>query len=169
MSMLLSQSIPPSPFQGFKPILLTFISASSCEDKSPTWCNKEQRPWIYSLSLLCFQTFGLQFLSIYPRFLFLYDEFPVMWADIPSPFQATPDVLAQEDKQSPSSSRDSWYTCLDQPNGTATHSWLIVSKSGLDKIFGWYHSTYGHEFEQTLGSSEGQGSLRCCSPRSCKE
>ena len=27
----------------------------------------------------------------------------------------------------------------------------------------------GHEFEQTLGDGEGQGSLVCCSPCSCKE
>ena len=27
----------------------------------------------------------------------------------------------------------------------------------------------GHEFEQTLGDSEGQGSLECCSPWGCKE
>ena len=26
-----------------------------------------------------------------------------------------------------------------------------------------------HEFEQTLGNSEGQGSLVCCSPWGCKE
>ena len=28
----------------------------------------------------------------------------------------------------------------------------------------WHHQTNGHEFEQTLGDSEGQGSLACCSP-----
>ena len=27
----------------------------------------------------------------------------------------------------------------------------------------------GREFEQTLGDSEGQGSLVCCSPWSCKQ
>ena len=27
----------------------------------------------------------------------------------------------------------------------------------------------GHESEQTLGDSEGQGSLECCSPWGCKE
>ena len=26
------------------------------------------------------------------------------------------------------------------------------------------HQLNGHEFEQTLGDSEGQGSLACCSP-----
>ena len=32
----------------------------------------------------------------------------------------------------------------------------------------WHHSLNGHEFEQILGDSEGQGSLACCSPRGCK-
>ena len=27
-----------------------------------------------------------------------------------------------------------------------------------------HHQPSGHEFEQTLGGSEGQGSLACCSP-----
>ena len=38
-----------------------------------------------------------------------------------------------------------------------------------DEIIGWYHQLHGHEFEQTLGDSEGQGSLTCCSPRDHKE
>ena len=38
-----------------------------------------------------------------------------------------------------------------------------------DEIVGWYHQLYGYEFEQTLGDSEGQGSLECCSPWSRKE
>ena len=28
----------------------------------------------------------------------------------------------------------------------------------------WYHQLNGREFEQTLGDSEGQGSLACCRP-----
>ena len=28
----------------------------------------------------------------------------------------------------------------------------------------WHHQLNRHEFEQTLGDSEGQGSLACCSP-----
>ena len=38
-----------------------------------------------------------------------------------------------------------------------------------DEMVGWYHQLNGHEFEQTLGDGEGQGSLACCSPRCCKE
>ena len=30
-------------------------------------------------------------------------------------------------------------------------------------MVGGHHGLYGHEFEQTLGGSEGQGSLACCS------
>ena len=35
--------------------------------------------------------------------------------------------------------------------------------------FGWHHRLNEHEFEQTLGDGEGQGSLVCCSPWGCKE
>ena len=32
-----------------------------------------------------------------------------------------------------------------------------------------HHRLKGHEFEQTPGDGEEQGSLACCSPRGCKE
>ena len=32
-----------------------------------------------------------------------------------------------------------------------------------DEMVGWHHPLNGYEFEQTLGDSEGQGSLVCCS------
>ena len=32
------------------------------------------------------------------------------------------------------------------------------------EMVGWHHRLNGLEFEQTLGDSEGQGSLECCSP-----
>ena len=32
-----------------------------------------------------------------------------------------------------------------------------------DEMVGWHHWLNGHESEQTLGDSEGQGSLSCCS------
>ena len=38
-----------------------------------------------------------------------------------------------------------------------------------DEMVGWHHRLNGHEFEQTQGDSEGQGSLVCCSPWGCKE
>ena len=36
-------------------------------------------------------------------------------------------------------------------------------------MVGSYHRLSGHEFEQTPGDSEGEGSLVCCSPWGCKE
>ena len=38
-----------------------------------------------------------------------------------------------------------------------------------DKMVGWHLQFSGHEFEQTVGYSEGQGSLACCSPWGRKE
>ena len=38
-----------------------------------------------------------------------------------------------------------------------------------DEMIGWHHWFNGHEFEQTLGDSEGQGSLTHCSPWGHKE
>ena len=37
------------------------------------------------------------------------------------------------------------------------------------EMVGWHHQLNGHEFEQTLGDCEGQGSLAYCSPWSYKE
>ena len=38
-----------------------------------------------------------------------------------------------------------------------------------DEMVVWHHRLNGHEFEQTPGDSEGQGSLACYSPRGNKE
>ena len=38
-----------------------------------------------------------------------------------------------------------------------------------DEMVGWHHGLNGHEFEQTLGGSEGEGSLVCCNPWGRKE
>ena len=38
-----------------------------------------------------------------------------------------------------------------------------------DEMVGWHHRLKGHDFEQILEDSEGQGSLACCSPWGCKE
>ena len=39
----------------------------------------------------------------------------------------------------------------------------------VDEMVGWHYRFNGHEFEQTLGDSEGQGSLACCSLLGCKK
>ena len=36
-------------------------------------------------------------------------------------------------------------------------------------MVGWNHQFNGHACEQTLGDSEGQGSLAYCSAKGCKE
>ena len=38
-----------------------------------------------------------------------------------------------------------------------------------DEMVGWHHWLNGHEFVQTAGHGESQGSLACCSPWGCKE
>ena len=38
-----------------------------------------------------------------------------------------------------------------------------------DEMVGWHYRLNGHEFKQTLGDSEGQGSLVCYSPWGDKE
>ena len=38
-----------------------------------------------------------------------------------------------------------------------------------DETVGWHHRLNGHEFEQTPGVGDGQGSLACCSPWGRKE
>ena len=46
----------------------------------------------------------------------------------------------------------------------AEKDWRQEEKGATeDEMFGWHHRLIGHEFEQTLGDSEGQGSLVCSS------
>ena len=39
----------------------------------------------------------------------------------------------------------------------------------VDEMVGWHHQLSGHEFEQTLGDGDEQGSLVCCHPWGHKE
>ena len=39
----------------------------------------------------------------------------------------------------------------------------------MNEMVGWHHQPNGHEFGQTPGDDEAQGSLVCCSPRGRKE
>ena len=43
-----------------------------------------------------------------------------------------------------------------------------IQKHTADEMAGWYQLNE-HEFEQTSGNSESQGSLVCCSPWGCRE
>ena len=38
-----------------------------------------------------------------------------------------------------------------------------------DEMVEWHHQFVGHDFEHALGVGDGQGSLACCRPQSCKE
>ena len=38
-----------------------------------------------------------------------------------------------------------------------------------DEMVGWHHRLEGHEFEQSPGVGDGQGSLACFSQRGCKK
>ena len=38
-----------------------------------------------------------------------------------------------------------------------------------DEMVGWHHQLNEHEFKQSPGNSEGQGSLACCSPWGFKD
>ena len=60
----------------------------------------------------------------------------------------------------------SWLTGKDPD---ARIDWRQEKWATEDKMAGWHHQLNGHEFEQTLGDSEGQGSLACCSPWGHKE
>ena len=37
------------------------------------------------------------------------------------------------------------------------------------EMVGWHHRVDGHDFEESLGVGEGQGSLVCCTPWCHKE
>ena len=55
----------------------------------------------------------------------------------------------------------SWLIWKDPESGKA---WGQEEKGMTeDEMAGWHHQLNGHEFEQTLGDGEGQGSLVCCS------
>ena len=56
----------------------------------------------------------------------------------------------------------SWFIRKDPDAGK---DWRQEKKGTTeDEMVGWHYRLNGHEFEQALGDSEGQGSLACCSP-----
>ena len=59
-----------------------------------------------------------------------------------------------------------WLTGKDSDAGK---DWRQEEKRTTeDEMVGWHHWLDGHEFEQTPGAGDGQGSLACCSPWDCK-
>ena len=59
-----------------------------------------------------------------------------------------------------------WLTGKDLDAGK---DWRQEKGMVEDEMVGWHHRLNEHEFEQTQGDSEGQGSLLCCSPWGCKK
>ena len=59
-----------------------------------------------------------------------------------------------------------WLTGKDPDAGK---DWRQEEKGTTeDEMVKWHHQLDGHEFEQTPGVGDGQGSLACCSPWGCK-
>ena len=59
---------------------------------------------------------------------------------------------------------------LIRKDSDAGKDWRQEEKGTTEgEIVGWHHPFNRYESEQTLGDSEGKGSLVCCSPWSCKE
>ena len=59
---------------------------------------------------------------------------------------------------------------LTGKNPDAGKDWRQGEKGTTeDEMVGWHHWLDGHEFEQTAGVSDGQGSLECCSSWGRKE
>ena len=56
----------------------------------------------------------------------------------------------------------SWLTGKERDAGK---DWRQKEKRAAeDEMIGWHHQLTGHKFEKTLGDTEGQRSLACCSP-----
>ena len=53
---------------------------------------------------------------------------------------------------------------LTGKDSDAGKDWGQEKGTTEDEMVGWHHLLNGHEFEQTPGDGEGQGSLVCCSP-----
>ena len=58
---------------------------------------------------------------------------------------------------------------LTRKDPDAGKDWRQEKGTTEDEMVGWHHWLNEHEFEQTLGDSEGQGNLECCSPWGRKE
>ena len=59
-----------------------------------------------------------------------------------------------------------WLIGKDSDSGK---DWRQEEKRTENEMIGWHHQLYGHEFEQTPGDGEGQGSPMCRSPWGHKE
>ena len=75
-------------------------------------------------------------------------------------FTGRTDDEAEAPKLWPPDARN-WLTGKEPDAGK---DWRQEKGTTEDEVVGWHHQFKGRESEQTLGDSEGQGSLVCCSP-----
>ena len=101
------------------------------------------------LLLLCFSGNSQKFINQLPGnddttlvvlIFLLQGEAPILWP---------PDVKSQLIRKDPDTEKGR----RQAEKGTTE-----------DEMVGWHHQLNGHEFEQALGVSDGQGSPVCCSP-----
>ena len=74
-------------------------------------------------------------------------------AEVEAPILWPPDAKSQLSGKDPDAGKD----------------WRQEKGEKENEMVGWYHQLNGHDFEQTLGDKEGQGSLACCSSWCHKE
>ena len=74
-------------------------------------------------------------------------------AEVETPIFWPPDAKSQLTGKDPDAGKD----------------WGQKTRAAEDEMVGWHRRLNGHEFEKTLGDSEGQRSLACCSPWGSKE
>jgi len=76
----------------------------------------------------------------------------------------------QEDDETPILCPPDVKNWLTGKDPDAEEDWRREEKGKTeDEMVGWHHQLNGHEFEQSLGCSEGQGTLVCCGPWGHKE
>ena len=86
-------------------------------------------------------------------------------------------VMLEKTLESPLDSKE-----IIPVNPKGNQPWIFIGRTDVgkdweqeengateDEMVGWHHWFNEHEFEQTPGDSDGQGSLACCSPWSRKE
>ena len=96
---------------------------------------------------------------------------------LPTPAWRLPWTEEPGGLQSRGSLTQSFWAEIDWANGKGRRkerleegdTGIASSRDGKDEMVGWHHRLNGREFEQTLGDSEGQGSLACGSPQDHNE
>ena len=72
---------------------------------------------------------------------------------------STPWTAAYQAPPSMAFSTQEYWSGVPLPSSMIWWHYCNYCNSKEDEVIGWHHRLNGHEFEQTLGDSEGQGSL----------